>query len=203
MHETAIAKAPERTRPKFESTLGALLAHPTRVQAFCILAERTASPVEIAHEIRKNVSHVGYHVNKLVQIGHAELVDTRPVRGAVEHFYKATQRPFATQGDLEKMSDEDREFLTRYTLQLHMVDVTRSVDAGTFDKRPDRWLLRLPFDEMDGEGFEEMGEIFGRLYEEMLLVKGRAQMRKELDPNLETFPASAAAMFFETPGPAT
>ncbi|HVW48207.1 MAG TPA: winged helix-turn-helix domain-containing protein [Solirubrobacterales bacterium] len=188
-------------KPKFESTLTALLAHPTRVQAFCILAERTASPIEIAHEIRKDVSHVGYHVSKLVEIGHVELVGERPVRGAVEHFYRATKRPFASEEDSAAMSDEERDFLTRHTLQLHMVEVARSVDGGTFDKRLSRWLLRLPFEEMDDEGFDELGELFGRMYEEMLVIKGRASIRKEIDPDHETFPATATAMFFETPGP--
>lgn len=191
------AQAPKSA--KFESTLRALISHPTRVQAFCILAERTASPVEICHEVRKDVSHVSYHVGKLADIGLVELVDTRPVRGAVEHFYRATERPFASQEDSEAMSDEEREFLTRHTLQLHMVDVARSVDAGAFDKRLSRWLLRLPFDEMDDEGFDELGELHGRMYEEMLLIKGRASIRKEIDPDHETFPATATAMFFERP----
>lgn len=195
------AMAPRAKRPKFEATLGALLAHPTRVQAHCILAERTASPAEIAREIRKDVSHVGYHVSKLLAAGHIELVDTQPVRGALEHFYKATERPFASEEALAAMSDEDREFLTRHTLQLHMVDVARSVDAGTFDKRLSRWLLRLPFDEMDDEGFAELGDLFSRMYEEMLLIKGRASIRKEIDPDHDTFPATATAMFFERPGP--
>lgn len=199
MRKTGEVAAGQTKRPKFESTLHALLSHPTRVQAFCILAERTASPVEIAHEIRKDVSHVGYHVGKLLEIGHVELVDTRPVRGAIEHFYKATERPFASEEDSAAMSEEEREFLTRYTLQLHMVDVSRAVDAGTFDKRLSRWLLRLPFDDMDDDGFAELDDLFGRMYQEMLLIKGRASIRKEIDPDLETFPATATAMFFEGP----
>jgi DNA-binding transcriptional ArsR family regulator len=190
---------PVSKRPKFESTLRALLAHPTRVQAYCILAERTASPVEIAHELKKDVSHVGYHVRKLLEIGQIEEVRTRPVRGAVEHFYRAIKRPFASEEDVAAMTDEERDFLTRHTLQLHLVDVSQSVDSGTFDSRPSRWLLRLPFDEMDDEGFDELGELFSRAYEEMLLIKGRASIRAEIEPDHETFPATATAMFFERP----
>jgi DNA-binding transcriptional ArsR family regulator len=201
MQQRDAVGTPTQGRPRFESTLKALLAHPTRVRAFCILAERTASPVEIAREIRKDVSHVGYHVSKLLDIGHIELVDTRPVRGAVEHFYRATERPFASEEDSAAMSHGEREFLTRYTLQLHVLDVARSVDAGTFDKRLSRWLLRLPFDDMDDKGFAELGDLFGRMYEEMLLIKGRASIRKEIDPDLATFPATATAMFFEKPSP--
>jgi DNA-binding transcriptional ArsR family regulator len=196
------AAATTQAAPKFESTIHALLAHPTRIKAFCILAERVASPAEIGREIGRDSSHVGYHVSKLVEIGHAELVDTRPVRGALEHFYRATERPFASKEDSEAMSEEEREFLTRHTLQLHLVDVARAVDAGTFDNRLSRWLLRLPFDDMDERGFEELGELFARMYEQMLLIKGRASIRKEIEPDLESFPAMATTMFFERPGPA-
>jgi DNA-binding transcriptional ArsR family regulator len=193
------AEAGGKKRRKFESTLHALLAHPTRVKAFCILAERVASPIEIAHEIRKDVSHVGYHVGKLVEIGHVELVDERQVRGAVEHFYRATQRPFVDKEEWSKMTDEERELLTRHTLQLHVTDVARSVDAGTFDNRLNRWLMRLPFDDMDEKGFDELDELFGRMYEKMLLISGRASIRKELNPASESFPATATMMFFERP----
>jgi hypothetical protein len=34
-----------------------------------------------------DVGHVGYHVRKLAEAGVLTMVDTRPVRGALEHFY--------------------------------------------------------------------------------------------------------------------
>jgi DNA-binding transcriptional ArsR family regulator len=185
--------------PKFQSTLNALVAHPTRVKAYCILAERTTSPVEIAAQIGKPVGHVGYHVRKLHQFGLIELVEERPIRGAVEHFYRAITRPFQSQEDMETANDEDNEFLAKQTIQLHMADISRSVDSGVINRRPDRWLLRLPFDDMDAEGFDEMNKLFEGVYEEMLLIGGRAAMRKELDADHESFPAAASAMFFELP----
>ena len=85
--------------PRMETTLAAIVAHPTRARAFTILNERTASPVEIAQEIGKDVGHVGYHVRKLLQLGLIELVDERPVRGAVEHFYRAMERAMVSEED--------------------------------------------------------------------------------------------------------
>ena len=85
-----------------ETTLAAIVAHPTRARCFMILAERTASPVEIAQEIGKDVGHVGYHVRKLQQLNLIELVDERPVRGAVEHFYRAIERPYRERGGIRR-----------------------------------------------------------------------------------------------------
>lgn len=186
-------------RPKFESTLRALFAHPTRVAAYVILVERTASPTEIAHHLKMDVGHVGYHVRKLVEIGQVELVDERPVRGAVEHFYKAITRPFCEVEEWEKMSPEERGSMTRQTLQLHQVDIAQAVDAGTFDSRMSRWLLRLPMQDMDDEGFEELAASFAQMYEESLEIMGRVANRKSLDKDHETFPAMMSAMFFERP----
>ena len=46
-----------KTAPTMETTLAAIVAHPTRARAFTILTERTASPVEIAQEIGMRLKH--------------------------------------------------------------------------------------------------------------------------------------------------
>src|ERR1700742_2640656 len=99
-----------------ETTLAAIVAHPTRARCFVILTERTASPVEIAQEIGKDVGHVGYHVRKLLQLNLIELVDERPVRGAVEHFYRAMERAMVTEEEFAAQSVEEREVFTRAIL---------------------------------------------------------------------------------------
>src|SRR5258707_12612961 len=107
---------PAKTAATMETTLAAIVAHPTRVRCFSILAERIASPVEIAQEIGKDVGHVGYHVRKLQELNLIELVDERPVRGAVEHFYRAIARPIFDENEFAALSMEEREAMTRYLL---------------------------------------------------------------------------------------
>ena len=68
------------------------MSHPTRAAILRILAERTASPVEMARELEEELSNVSYHAKQLVHFECAELVGIRPVRGALEHFYRATER---------------------------------------------------------------------------------------------------------------
>src|ERR1700710_2101962 len=127
MKET-IRMPPASSTASMETTLAAIVAHPTRARAFSILAERTASPVEIAQQIGKDVGHVGYHVRKLLQLGLIELVDERPVRGAVEHFYRAIERAMGNEEEFAALSIPEREGFNRYGMQLLVADVARSMD---------------------------------------------------------------------------
>jgi DNA-binding transcriptional ArsR family regulator len=180
-----------------ETTLAAIVAHPTRARSFLILAERTASPAEIAKEIGKDVGHVGYHVRKLQQLDLIELVDEKPVRGAVEHFYRAIERPVVTDDEFAAQSIAEREVFTRAVLQLHVADIARSVDVHTFDARPNRVMVRMPM-LVDEEGFQELTDIHMEQYEKVLEVQVKSNERM-LASQEEGIPTVSTTMFFETP----
>ncbi len=184
------------TKP-METTLATIVAHPTRARAFSILAERTASPVEIAQEIGKDVGHVGYHVRKLQELNLIELVDERPVRGAVEHFYRAIARPIVNETEFAQMSMDDREAMTRYLLQLHVADVSRAMDEHVFDARPNHWMIRLPM-VVDEEGFSELAALHAELYERTLDIQASSDERRTGtdDEGIQTMSTN---MFFEMP----
>src|SRR5215207_4348673 len=84
------------------------MSHPIRFQALTILSERVASPNEMARELGQSVGVLAYHVRVLRDLGAIELVDTRPRRGATEHFYRATVRPWFSEEDLEGMPPHAR-----------------------------------------------------------------------------------------------
>lgn len=182
-----------------ETALAAIVAHPTRARCFVTLAERTASPVEIAQEIGKDVGHVGYHVRKLQEMNLIELVGERPVRGAVEHFYRAVVRPFVVEKAFANQTIEEREVYTRYILQRHIADVARAMDEHTFDARPNRWIIRTPL-LVDEEGFEELSALHAELYERTLDIQARSDERRAGTDD-EGIPTMSTNMFFETPGP--
>ena len=69
------------------------LSHPLRVRILAILEERTASPVQLAEQLDASLGVVSYHVRTLERLGLIKLVRTNPVRGAVEHHYRANPRP--------------------------------------------------------------------------------------------------------------
>ena len=68
------------------------LAHPLRAKALPLFAEGTVSPIQVARQLDVDVSHLAYHIRVLRQLGLIELVETRQRRGALEHFYRATDR---------------------------------------------------------------------------------------------------------------
>jgi DNA-binding transcriptional ArsR family regulator len=69
-----------------------LLGNPLRKRLFRLYVEakETRSPKQMTVPVNRDVSIVSYHVRVLAEHGAVELVGTRPRRGAVEHFYKAT-----------------------------------------------------------------------------------------------------------------
>jgi DNA-binding transcriptional ArsR family regulator len=188
---------PAKSAATMDATLAAIVAHPTRVRCFSILAERTASPVEIAGEIGKDVGHVGYHVRKLQEMQLIELVDERPVRGAVEHFYRAVVRPFVDEEVLAEQPVEEREVFTRYILQLHVADVARAMDEHTFDARSNRWVIRTPM-VVDEEGFGELAALHAEIYERTLDIQARSDERRTGTDD-EGISTMSTNMFFETP----
>src|SRR3954469_23085071 len=77
--------------------------HPLRAELLRMLTERTASPAEMARQMDEDLSNVSYHTKQLVELECAELVSTRPVRGALEHFYRATERHLLYMDEWEEL----------------------------------------------------------------------------------------------------
>jgi DNA-binding transcriptional ArsR family regulator len=188
---------PAKTAATMETTLATIVAHPTRARAFTILTERTASPVEIAQEVGKDVGHVGYHVRKLLQLDLIELVDERPVRGAVEHFYRAIERPVVTEEEFAEQSIEEREVFTRYTLQRHVTDIARAMDEHTVDARVNRVVTRMPI-LVDEDGFQELSALHTEVLERTMEIQARSAERMT-GSDEDGIPTVSSSMFFEVP----
>ena len=69
-----------------------LLQHPLRRRLLFLYVESDdpLSPKELADYVKAPLDAVACHVRVLRDHHAVELVETRPVRGAVEHFYAAT-----------------------------------------------------------------------------------------------------------------
>ena len=89
------------------------LGHPLRMSVLAILNARVASPSELAKELGEPLGNVAYHVKILEETGAIELVRTAPVRGALEHFYRATTDVDATWLDLDDAAYEEVAALLR------------------------------------------------------------------------------------------
>jgi helix-turn-helix protein len=70
--------------------------HPLRlaiIEAMSMDGGRTLSPAELSYELQeftRSISDINYHMTKLKKAKLVRLAHTRPVRGALEHFYCLT-----------------------------------------------------------------------------------------------------------------
>ena len=64
------------------------VSHPLRREILDALANGAMSPNQLAKKLGEPLTNVAYHVRKLADLGAVALVDSRPVRGALEHFYR-------------------------------------------------------------------------------------------------------------------
>ncbi len=69
------------------------LAHPIRFAVLVALGRGDLSPSQFARSRGEPVSNVSYHFRLLAELGLIELARTRPVRGSIEHIYRAARPP--------------------------------------------------------------------------------------------------------------
>jgi DNA-binding transcriptional ArsR family regulator len=181
-----------------DSTLGAIVAHPLRSRCLTILSDRTASPNELAKEMGEEVGNVSYHVKQLVKMEVIELVAERPVRGAVEHFYRAIKRPLVSDEEYANLSVEQRLRFARIILQFSVADAATAIETTTFAQRSDHHVIRLPV-MVDEEGWNELGEIYGEAFRKAMEIEAASAERMSKDPGATGIPARVISMFFEMP----
>jgi DNA-binding transcriptional ArsR family regulator len=181
-----------------DATLGAAVAHPLRCHCLSILADRVASPVEIARQLGLEVSNVGYHVTALVDAGLVEEVRQRPVRGAVEHFYRATVRPITSSDQEEAVPVEKRLSFARTIWSLITANATTALQSGVLVERPEHHLTRVPL-RVDEEGWSDLAVAYMELYEKVYEIQAESAKRLGTDPDDPGISVLSVLTFFETP----
>jgi DNA-binding transcriptional ArsR family regulator len=75
------------------------LRHPLRRDILREMAgKKGISPRELSIALRQSLSNVSYHVRVLADCAAISLVATKPTRGSMQHFYRATiEAPWARQ----------------------------------------------------------------------------------------------------------
>ncbi len=159
-------------RPDFVKAVN----HPLRVQMLAIWTSRAASPSELSEELDVAVGNINYHARKLEKMGIVEIVRERRVRGATEHFYRATERPWFSYEQWMRLSPDVRAVASAWTLETLIAEVAASLNAGTFDARPERHLSRSPvvFDEL---GWRRANQILEEACDLILSVSAESAAR--------------------------
>jgi DNA-binding transcriptional ArsR family regulator len=175
------------------------LSHPLRAAILRILVERTSSPAEMARELDEELSNVSYHTKQLVEFECAELVSTRPVRGALEHFYRATERHLIDKEEWHEIDPIMAENLICEAMQKVLDDFVAAARAGTIGDDARFHLTRTPV-VLDQEGLKEALAAHERAREEILEIQARSAERM-VDSGEEGTPVSTSQGCFKLPAP--
>jgi DNA-binding transcriptional ArsR family regulator len=150
--------------------------HPLRATLLRILVERTSSPAEMARELDEDLSNVSYHTKQLVELECAELVSTRPVRGALEHFYRATERSLIDRKEWDELDPMMAESLIHEMMQKALDDFVAAAQARTVVNDGAFHLTRTPL-LLDQEGLTEALAAHERARLELLEIASRSAAR--------------------------
>jgi DNA-binding transcriptional ArsR family regulator len=176
--------------------LAKALAHPLRVAILAELEERTASPSDVAEALDAPLGSVSYHVRCLHRFGLLELVKTRPVRGAIEHLYRAKERPVITSDAWAQAPTIVKQATIRASLAQVAGLVNRAARAGGFE-RPNSHLSRSPV-VVDAEGWNELAARFDQLLKDCEQIAAASAKRIASADHDEEISAAAVLMLFET-----
>lgn len=190
-----------RSRELVDHRLMKALAKQERVEALAILAERIASPKELAMETGEDLSTISYHVRILRECGLIELDHVVPRRGAVEHFYRAVDRTLLPPNAWDNLPPAIRKGTSMDILQEFFDDAMGSIEAEIFDD-PASDLSLTPLI-LDGEGLEEIGERTEDYLEALLDVQANATKRLKANGGGEGPAEKTSATVFLASFPST
>jgi DNA-binding transcriptional ArsR family regulator len=172
------------------------LAHPLRIRILAILEDRVASPSEIAEQLDAPLGNVSYHVRQLAELGLISLVRETPVRGTLEHHYRAEIRPRITDKAWSSAPDIVKHATVSATLSQVGAGVNRAAAEGGFTK-DDAHLSRIPL-VLDADGWREIaGELNSMLdrVEKIQRASNKRLLKQNHDGELR---GELVMMLFET-----
>jgi DNA-binding transcriptional ArsR family regulator len=175
------------------------LAHPLRVAALTLLDDRTMSPKDLAEQLGVPLPLASYHVRRLHQLDLIELVSTQQRRGALQHFYRARERPKITDEAWAQVPAIVKRELIAASLAQTNAEVAAAAAVGGFD-REDIHASRTTF-RTDELGWRELSELLATTLEQVEEIQARASERLSADPDDGSVRASAVLMLFEGPLP--
>ena len=174
------------------------MSHPLRARILRVLFEREVmSPAELSRQLHAKLSDVSYHVRAMVKLGCAEEVGTRPVRGALEHFYRAIERPLIDTDEFEDLDPLVAEDLLCQAVQRILDDFVDSRKAEMVGYDKDFHITRTPLI-LDAEGFQEGMQAVERCRLEMSKIEAKSAVRRAHSgaPGIST---SADFLLFKMP----
>lgn len=182
------------------------MAHPLRADIFKILTERSASPADLTRALglpRKELPNVSYHAKYLVELGCAEVIETRVTPGRpAATVYKATERSLVNLTEWEKILAEDpvlAEHLLGEAMQVQLDDYLLALRAKTVG-RDGRWHMSRTRRVLDIEGLCEAVEYCETVRRGFDEIERRAAERRAEDGS-DAIHISSSLGLFPVPPP--
>lgn len=177
------------------------MSHPLRAEAFRLIRDQgPLSPREVAQTLEADLKDVSYHVRKLSEFQCVEEVMNRQVRGAVEHFYRATEQHMidtAEWAELAEAEPQMAEALTDEGMQGIVDDYTASRQAGLVPLDEEFWIVRTPM-LLDPEGVREALQASEEYEDAMNEIAARSADRR-VQSGTEEVRVSSSVAFFKMP----
>jgi DNA-binding transcriptional ArsR family regulator len=171
------------------------LAHPLRIRILAMLADSSASPVQLAGKLDATLGTVAYHVRTLHSLGLVELVDTRQRRGATEHYYRAREHPRFPDDAWSGLAPVAKQRMLSAMLQQIGQYVTSSAAAGGFD-RAEAHMTRTGL-RLDERGWQQLAAATRKWLSEAEKIQETAARRLERGGDEEAVDAGLVLMLFE------
>ena len=112
----------------------------------------------------RGLSQVSYHIKVLRDFAMIEQVKTEPRRGAVEHYYRATNKVFIPGWMAKAWPRSARRGIASTLLEEVETDIVESLGVDLFDDRSDCVVARDPR-ALDGKGREDAEEAAAEFFE--------------------------------------
>jgi DNA-binding transcriptional ArsR family regulator len=179
------------------------MAHPVRA---LILAYLTEHPVSSPAEMSKagvgetdgaELSHISYHTRVLEDLALVELVRTEPVRGALEHFYRAISRMFLDVEAWKKLPQEMKTAISVKAIEEGFDRVSEAVATGTLDSRDERTVINLGL-LLDEAGFASASQKLDEVME-WLQAESAAAIQRAQDNDAALIYSSVNLFLYESP----
>jgi DNA-binding transcriptional ArsR family regulator len=185
------------TKTGVDQRLVRAIGHPLRLRLLTIFNERVASPSDLAAELGEPIGNVSYHTRILARLGCVELVKTKQVRGAIEHYYRAVVRPVFSDEDWAELPLSIRKSLAGAVLTEIADDMGAAANEGGFDR--DEVHLNRTILTLDRQGWQEVNALLQELGDQAIEIQTQSAARLHADGSEDSEAAVLALMLFEPP----
>jgi hypothetical protein len=153
------------------------------------------SPKELADELGVSLPLASYHVRRLHQLDLIELVQTEQRRGALQHYYRARERPKITDAAWAEVPSIVKREMVAAALSQANIAMASAAQEGGFD-REDAHVSRTSF-RTDERGWKELSKLLAKTLERIEQIQARAAERLAAEHEPDEFRATALLMLFE------